>query len=643
MPPRYQQGGLPSPVTGTPGIDQSAGAVEREIAQTADRLGAIQTGQAMNTLRNAEGFFYQAQRSFNQIASEMAARQRQAAAIKQAEEVEKRKEQVQWDLMDEDKRLDGILSDLKTQYADNPYGALDAWKQQAPQVQDDFLKRYANDPIKQRMVMPFYRQGINRLDQSVAAWAESTDKSIREARKAALPLETLADIAELRGTTDDQMRGFMGKLSHVAGLYDTWIQQAEARRLPAEVIKLKSEKQQLAFDASKAFVQHLEGQTPEGEAGLSYLSQLKEVIKSPETSGIALTDNDRLQAINKIESYRSARVQDLVEDQRGNNAIELMDIGKFKWTLENSAKDPAAMANAAAKIQETYQQLESRIAQAEKEPPSEMRLEKLRGLKDQQKALISSFGLEQRMMNSFEATQRAVAKAIESSARSAERMAMSQAKFQAWQSDQATKAKKEELANQKAAATGIFNRDWAGIQNQYAAAFALPPGKEQQAEILKIANKAQPILDAAVAKGIINGDTYGKYLSQGQRHIEDAMKIKESQPWIKIGSFSFGGGAVTPLKGTEKMKAAIEAQKQAAEIVKSKQEHFAAMNEAINQVSINSTSKPEREFLSSFINANLPSLLNSAGYKSLSPAEQAKRRAKAVNAAIMQYRQGKLK
>ncbi|MBX9688202.1 MAG: hypothetical protein K2X27_15950 [Candidatus Obscuribacterales bacterium] len=643
MPPRYQQGQLQSPVTGTPGIDQSAGVAEQQIAQSSQQMHQAEQALSMQNLQQAEQSFLQSRNMFYNYAQQQAAQQRADAAIAKAKADEQRRLQAQFDRIDEDGRLDSVITDLKTRYADSPMKAVEDFKSQIPVLRQAFQDRHSDDQQKLRMLMPSQRQQEIGALSDLQTWASRTTTQNLNTRLQLMPVEIEDKINKLSGTWDQQVIGYQkaidGANQIYGDLHNKALTQADRNEISMKMLQLNQ-------GAGKQFVDHMMSQAPAGEEGIKFLDSLHGSVKVAEMFGVALNGDDKNTVLSKIQSQRNALEQDVIVGIKSDNDLNILDAKQLKFKLYQAANDPTQMHEIAGQVQDRYSDLEKQIAQVSKDPDSKIKNAKLAGLKQQQETLISELGLDVKMVRSFEQLQRTLTSFAQGQLRfqqSQLTFQQGQLRFAQGQEDRVKKLELENANNKLAESKGEFNREWGSTLNKLNQVFALPSGSKQQEAVSKVINEAQPLLDKALASGVITGTSYGSYIKQLKESNQAAGLKPQAKAGFQIGSFTIGGSSGAPLKGAEKQKAIDKSDADVANVLAAHQDNFRALNEAVNQLSALTAGKAERAILTEYVTANMPSLLNSKGYKKLSPADQAKQRAAAVRSAVQLYREGKLK
>jgi hypothetical protein len=171
VPPRYQQGQLESSRVGTPGIDPSAGKIEGEIAATSTKaVGQIQQ-IASTSLQNAQSAFTQANTALTAIANrrEYYTRlQNQAILQSQLEGMETKAKRA----------FVKLDSDIKTEFANSPDGALQAAEERGRGV----LQGLMPETTDRRVAAMYATKGENALQTflgGVSSW-QPTQKTVNE-------------------------------------------------------------------------------------------------------------------------------------------------------------------------------------------------------------------------------------------------------------------------------------------------------------------------------------------------------------------------------------------------------------------------------------------------------------------------------
>lgn len=623
MPPRFQQKQLASQVVGTPGLDQSAGVVERQIAQSADAMAQAQAAGAMQDLRQSEQSFVQARQMFQAV---QAQNRIQARLDKQIED-EQRRQAVQFDRLDEDGRLNAFVQSLQDKHKANPYGAVEEFKQQLPVLTQDFQNRYS-DPIRLRMLQGGQRTAFNTALSHVQQWAQKTETENISSKAALMPEQIKAEISKLSGSRDQQLLAFQSRLTSYNQIYDGMRGSALNEATKNEILT-----KQLKFtsDASGQFFDHMISQTPEGEAGLKHIDWLTQVAKSSSMFGIPMDPKDQVQLIGKLKEVRKAEESGLIQDIEGDTTIRVLDANKLKVDLYNSANDPKALANITHQVQSRLNELDGMIAQVSKEPESRVRNAKLAGLKKQQNTFVTELGMEHTLTRNFEQLQRT----LESQARSRisfERSTIGffqgQLRFQQGQEDRAANAAKLQQAD-------AVNQGWATIQQDLAAAKAKPAGLARQAEINKIVEKGIQFVNQHGSSGVLTAKDYGARLDSLKGEVTGAQAVKTTKDW-------FGNVKTVPLKEADARKAKLSAEQDFGKMVERETVKFNHMQTAATQLHTLTTNKLERAQVQMFLDSNMPTMLNSPKFQAKPPAEQRTEIAKKVKQTLDAYRHGTL-
>lgn len=638
MPPRYNQGQLVSPVTGTPGFDQSAGAEAAAIAKADDQSRADLAQQRsqeaalnMQRLQDSEQNFMAAAGAFRYIQAQNEANQRRLEAQARAEQEEQRKLQVQFDRINEDDRLGAAVEALKGKYTAQPDLAVSDFKKQIPAMRAQFQQRYQEDPERLRMLMGSQREQELQALNNIQSWARTTTNQNLDKKLQLLPEELGLKIEGLKGGIGEQMEGYLKAVNDVNGIYNQmWQSNPDAATKDGILIKRLN----LNHEAAKKFTDHLIAQTPEGEAGMAHLDQVTKIVQDANFMGLGLSDADKKSTLEHLHSQRNVHEQDVIISIKGDNDIAVLDTNRLKMDLYKAANDPRQMQALAVKIQGQYKDLDQRIAAVGKEPDSKIKNAKLAGLKAQQNALISEAGQDLKLERGFDQLQRT----LTTFAQGQLKFQQGQALFQQSQARLLQGIQQKAVDEKKAASTQAFNAEWGKIMTGLNAVFAEPAGSKQQEKVSKIINETIPKLNDALFKQSIDIESFDKYNKQLKKYAGDVAGYKTKPP----GWFGLGGGTVK-LKGPELAKAEETAQAQYAQAVKQNADNFVAMESSIETLATLTTSKLERTALTQYMTANLPTLLDSAGYKKLSPVEQSKKRSNAIRKMVEDYRKGELK
>lgn len=634
MPERYQQGQLASSLVGTPGIDQSAGLAESQIAQAADnartmenRLGIAQLAQAEQTFNQAGGMFRQwgAQRAYE-------------LRLQKAQEAEARRLQVQFDSVDEDELMAGRVARLKEQYKNNPAEAVKAFAQGLPEMREDFKNTYASDPVRLRMNLSHQHTRERSAYSDLQSWAQQTTKANLEQRLALFPQQVSDKIAGLSGSFTEQLKGFQDLMAGTNGVYDTMrlsaLSQADHDKTFLKQLTLNNE-------AAKQFLDHSLSQVPEGEEGIKYLESLQSVVKDGRVSGLRFSPEDQKSVLGQIGSQLKAHEQEVVVGIQGDTALRVLDANRFKFQLFQAADDPAEMARLAKEVDARMSDLDKQIKLVSQEPDSKVKNAKLTGLKQEQSAYITETGQELKQQRQLEQMQRTLTSFAQGQIRfqqSQLAFAQGQQKFAQWQADLANRQENREAAKLHTEAVEKWNKEWAGVQNSLKSAWEAS-GTKQKELVSKQVLDTVPKLQKALFDGVINGDQYGKHLSELEQHN---LKLKASTKTVKT-LWGLGPEATVPLNKNEKVKYELAAKKEFAGVVSRQQTNFLHLDSASKQLATLATGRGERAFLQQYIAANMPAMLNSKKFQAKSPQEQDRDVAQKIRETVQLYRQGKLK
>lgn len=637
MPERYNQGQLASPVVGTPGLDRSAGQAELQIAQTADAMRTSQNQLAMQASQRAEQSFNSAYSSFHQWGAE----KRYEARLQKATENEQRRQQVQYDLLDEGDLMTGRLDDLQARHGAAPTGAVKEFVDNIGVRRQEFMQRHADDPIKLRMLMPAYRASERGALNVLKQWSSSATTANLNKRLGLLPEELTGKVNGLKGTLPEQLLGFQQHLTATNSIYENMKNSAVT---PADRDMIAAKQLGLQQGASKDFVNHVMAQVPDGEEGMKYLNTVAEKLKDPAASGLNLSPEDHKSFVEHVHSQRSAHEQEVIVGIQGNSTIAVLDANKLKANLYRAADDPKQMAQIAQQVWTRMGDLDKQVALVSKEPDSKIKNAKLAGLKQEQSAFIAETGIEMKQQRSFEQLQRSLTSFAQSQIRFQQSQIgfqQGQVKYNYYMADRVEKMDKKAADEQNHLRTDAFNKEWGSTLAGAQAAWAQPMGPKQQAAIHAIVNNAVPKLNAALAAGTIKPESYNSYMNQLKEQSTKVQLKKDVAP-TTVGPFSWGGGVKT-LTGSEKTKAIDAAQMQFGEIAKREQANFLHMQSGMEQLGALTTNKTEKAMLTRYISEHLPTMLNSKKFQSGTLAQQQADLARAIRTTVAQHRQGQLK
>lgn len=628
---RYQQEQLASPVTGTPGMDQSAGKAERAIAESAQNMKQAEAGMAMQQLRESEQDLLFARGAFMQIQAQNEAARARQQQLDKAEAAEQRKLQVQFDRLDEDDRIAGYVAGLKQKYSSNPQEAVAEFQKQIPLMRQQFDDRYKADPERLRMLMPGQRSQEHSALSDVQSWARTTITQNLNSRLGLLPEQLEEKIGGLSGSLDEQIFGYQKALQSNNEIYDG-LRNSALTQASKDDIYMKQ--LQLNHKAAKQFVDHLVAQTPDGEAGMNHLDNVRKIVEFSRNYGIGLSADDKKSTLEHLHSQRGVHEQEVITGLRADTDLRLLDTNKLKFELYNAANDPKQMREIGLKVQSRFKDLDQQISVVSKEPDSKIRNAKLSGLKQEQNALIAEAGLDLKLVRGFEQIQRS----LESQARSLVSFGQSQQRWNFYLQDRQDKTEAAAAMQTFQANQASFNTNWAGVVNSLRSAWSEPAGAKQQEAISKIVNDAMPKLNQAVTSGLISVDSYDKYM----RQLEDQTQ-KANYKKIQNGFFPWDKPRVVTVTDPKERKKLEDASRaQFADVVKRNQDDFIAMNDAAQQVQTLTTSKAERTMLTQYVSANLPAFMKNPRYQQAAPQQQAALRAKWVQSKVTAFRRGEL-
>ncbi|MBS2008251.1 MAG: hypothetical protein JST01_14480 [Cyanobacteria bacterium SZAS TMP-1] len=635
---RYKQGQLASPVVGTPGLDKSAGQGALAIAQASDamnqRLGAL----ALQAGQQQQQNFQQAAAAFHQYG----AQKNYEARIQKAQDMENRRQQIQFDRLDEDNNLSNYLTDLQTKHADNPTQALDQFKTDLPLLQQQFQDRYSNDPIKLRMLMPSQRSAMMQAQSGLKQWATQTTTNNLNRRLALMPEDTTQKIGGLSGSLEDQLKGYKSIMAGQNSIYEDLKNKALT---PDVRDQIATKQMSLNNDAAKSFVNNALAKLPDGEDGVHYLDTMRTALKNPRAFGLDLHPDDHVQLVAKVNAEHTAQQQVVITGIRDNAALETLDVNKYKQRLLLSGGDPKQMTSILGEVQDKVDELNKRVALVSKEPDSPVKLAKLTGLKQTQSTLINEIGLEVKQERQHQQDQRQnimFQHHMEAWAQRAVQQQRNDMRFNQWVADVAARGVKNEADKIKLDNVDKFSSYWGTLQKDITAAYQIKAGPDRQKAMHSIVDKAIPVLNDALHNGAITGDTYGSHLNSLQKDMETVAGTTTTKPAEFLG-MRFGNETTKVLPQKDKAKAEAQAQAEFGAIVAAKQANFAHMEDARTQLGALTTSKAEKVILNQYINQKLPLMLNSKTFQSKSPQEQQRDLAKAVRESVTLFRQGKLK
>lgn len=635
MPERYQQGRLASPVVGTPGVDKSAGAAERQIAEMADTARTQQNQMTMGRLVQAEQNFNQASASFRQYAAEKKYQRR----LDKAQQDENRRQQVQFDLIDENDRMGQHLESIKGNNNVNPMGAVEAYKNSIPTLRQAFYDRYKDDPKRMRMLMPNQRAMEQAGLRDVQTWAKSTTTANLNKRMMALPEEFTDKVNALSGDLKSQLAGFQNQLRLTNGVYTDLRSKALDQ---ATYDDIQTKQRGFNFGAGKDFVNHVLAGMPDGEDGMTYLDTVGSVLKNPTAFGLPLSPEAHASFVSQVAKMKSDHENSVVIGVQGENAVKVMDANRLRNQLFLAADDPKQMTAIVSEVQNRLTALDQQVALVSKEPDSKIKNAKLMGLKQQQSALIGETGQEMKQQRSFDQLQRTLTTFAQSQVKYAQGQVawqQGQMRFNQWLADINTKNENKAANEAQRAKIEAFNTDWAKGLNKLHSAWGLPVGDQQKKAVADIAHELMPKLNAAVTSGAITPQNYNSYLNQIESQVQNANMFKVTKP----GWFGLGGGQKTVLNQKEKAAQIADAKAQFGKLAQSYQADFAGMQDSVKQMKSLTRSKSEEAAMTKYLHENMPTFMANPRYKTASPDQQAQLRARWVMGKMTSFRKGELK
>lgn len=631
---RFQQQDLASARTGLPREDHSQSTAAAMVARIANSQRDQLLQEASQHYARAEGSFNQAGAYAQQLAAGLAAN-REAAAE------ERRKLQVSLARIDEDDNANAVFKSYTDKYAENPQDAAVEFEKDIPNMRAAFKERYKDDERALTKLMPYYHQNEKETLAKLQSWGDSAVNSRLSKRLQLLPEELSNKIDNLDGSMDQQYEAFQKLITSSSDIYH---QMKVGTKDQAKIDEIDLQHSKLKRQLSRQFVSHLMTQTPDGEEGMNYIDSLRNIVGQAQKVGIPLSSEDQNKALEHLHSQRNIHEQEVITSIKSDTDLRVLDANKLKADLINAADDPKQLSNIAGQVQNRLQELDNRIEQVGKEPDSRIKKAKLAGLKQEQNSFISELGTELKLTRSFEQLQRTLTSYAQSQIRFQQSQigwAQGQMRFNQGQADRVERIENKAARESKVQRVDSFNNDWGLIQNRLQSAWAKSPGQKQQQEISKIVNEAVPMLNLARASGTITSNSYGKYLNQLKKQTETAALRKVSEPF-KLGFISWGGGEVKTLKGDAAKKATADAGQKYSAVVKQNQANFRALQDSFGQLNVLTTSKTEKAALTQYLHANMPRLLDSPGYKKLSPQKQSQARANVIRRAVQSFRAGDL-
>lgn len=632
MPPRYRQGQLASPVTGTPGLDKSAGMAERQIAQNADAMAKGDAALAMGQLNQAEQTFNQARGQFFYMNQQQIAEQRRQEALKRQEQEEDRKLQVQMDRLDEDKLLESRVAQVKQKFQDEPERAAEEFKKLIPQLEGEFQTRHNGDRKALRMLMPSQRQAQIGALGEIESWAEKTRKANLEKRLNLLPEKMSQSIAELSGTFDDQLFGYQKALAGTNAVYDQLRDTALKQGRKADHDEIFKRQFQINNGTTREFFDHVMAQIPEGEAGLDAIEKIKGYVQFSRQYGLPIDAKDQRTVMEHLTALKGTHEQEVIVGIKGDNDIKVIDANRIKTQLYQAANSPRDMQRIAMKVEKRLDDLDKQIAVVEKEPESKIRNAKLAGLKQEQNVFISEMGLDLKLGRTFDQIQRT----LTTFAQGQLRFQQSQLLFSQGQNRLLEGLADKKATEERVQAVEGFNRDWIKLRTDLLRAGATNAGTKQREEISATVGAAMPRLNQAFAAGIVSPGDYERYLNILTDSLEKAGLKDTVKPWI-------GPEQTKTLKGKQKEQALDQSTKQFNQIAARNQADLVMQTDALNQLNTLTMNKAERVYLTQFISARLPATLKDENFRKQSPERQKAIIAQRVQKAVAMYRKGELK
>lgn len=635
---RYKQGQLASPVVGTPGLDKSAGQGALAIAQASDamnqRLGAL----ALQAGQQQQQNFQQAAAAFHQYG----AQKNYEARIQKAQDMENRRQQIQFDRLDEDNNLSNYLTDLQTKHADNPTQALDQFKTDLPLLQQQFQDRYSNDPIKLRMLMPSQRSAMMQAQAGLKKWATDTTTKNLNSRLEQMPQELEQAVGGLTGTLQEQLDGFHKHLGKVSQIYGDLKNNAVT---PAVAAHIKAKEDALNLDAGKAFVNNALAQIPDGEDGMQYLKTVKAALKNPRAFGIPLDTNDHKNFVSEVDGRIHDHEQIVITGIKGQNDLDVLDARNLRAKLFQAYDDPAKMRDIAKDVEGRLDNLNKLTAQVSKEPDGLIKNTKLAGIKSVQTALIGESGQELQLQRNHEQLMRQMRLdsqrqflIMQGQGDRLLRLADRQDRLDRQAESDRIKALGLQTESVKIQRQGVWNSDWSGILNDVAKASAAKTAAERQQQMSKVVDQGMTKLQKALHSGAIDADAYDTHYKKLVEASQGVAGAQTSKPLI----FGIGGGERV-LKGKELEKAKQEAERAVAALAVKHAADAEYHQTAQNMLNGLTMGTKENVILTQKLNAGLPKMIGSKTFQSKPPAQQQADLAAAVRALVTTHRQSQKK
>lgn len=635
---RYEvsPGQLASPVVGTPGVDPSAGKAAEAIGQMADQDRNQFNQAAMQRSQNSQQMFNNAAAGF----ANFSAQQNHKAMVQKAAQNEQNQLTAQLARLDEDSNIGDYVSGLQNKYSNNPQAAVDQFKTDLPQLQQQFQQRYSTNPQVLRMLNPSQRAGLIGAQDKMQTWATKTTTDNLNQRLQLLPTELNQDIGELSGPMSQQIPNFQMKVGGYSQVYSSLGAKAATQGTKDDIAQKQMTMQ---TDAGNAFVDHLIAGTPDGEDGLKHLQDLHAIVQNPKANGISLTPAAQENQLSKIAIQYKGRIDKVVTGIQGQNILKVMGATDLKNEIIKAANDPQQLATLAGHVQKNLQDLDGQRALVSKEPDGPIKNEKLTGIKQQQTALIGEAGQDLTLSRKYDQILRTITLDAQRQSDRAMRLEDRQMRL----SDRQESISRRQLADQekglnqqadmmKIQRTGVWNADWANTNKDLTAAYALPAGAERQKAVHEIVNQALPKLEHALTSQAIGVDDYASHKEMLRKKMLEVSGSKTTN-----GFMGFGGGEV-PLKAKAAAKAQLQADHAFGAIAAKAHTDFAYSEMAQQQLNSLTIHKNENVILTQKLSVGLPKMLGSKTFQAKSQAQQQADIANTVRNLVTHYRQGLL-
>lgn len=631
---RYKQPGLPSPVVGTPGVDQSAGKAADQVAAESNAMVSEQQKFAQGLTQQAGNEFQQAQGHYAQIAGDLSAagaaagnfvggvaggligHQIRANKLKQAYQADLAFASIK-PLMDADalKRENA----LKQQYAGNdsdqqlkPQEINSASGQQYSDFTDQWVNKYAGNKLLQEKVAAYAGMRTTAGQEHLGKWGEAMASANQDSMASKVKTNTLTAVGSLPANLDpgamigaaDQVVG--DNLAPVKALYN------QARVLTPEKAK------EYATFGSGVEKQATEQTIQHGMSALDKMSDTSKALDYAQkwsTIIEARTDLDGHQKEvlqNQLESAKKAVISN-GNDQLDTGAENGLHAAKV---LQGQIAMNAYKGGADGKVGllDNIKDYQSRVAAIEQQrvktqalPDSDpFKLHKLQNLDKQYNAYVTDVGLTAKDIQNQDTMQRV----LQSFAEGQVRFGQSQLMFAHATGMWAQQTEKAQQAAAKTVALNTHNSVIDDYKDQMTALGAhVTEDTDKQADTLH--TKQINAIAGAYEAGTISHD-------QREHQINEANKIyNEVKSTDKEGSVDIFGQHVVYSEQSPATADELKNQSQKTLLLNTQINATRARSNQIQKATVSAmrvgtTSAAEAAQLHSIINTGMPTIVDQA-------------------------------